>query len=130
MPLVACLLFVSVVLQSCGGSTNLPIQEEENEPVEAEQGRGKGERIEPGIEEEQNLIEQRQEVSSFDIFPTEIWQEIFSYLKFEDILPARAVNSDWNELITGFRQTGIVGVENKPSHIIDTSAWSKDKEIN
>jgi hypothetical protein len=119
---VACFALVSLLLQNCGGSYNLPIQRG-GEPSTITT-------IEPTEEvKEQSLIEQRQEVSSLDIFPSEIWQEIFSYLKFEDILPVRAVNSDWNQLITGFRQAGIVGVENKPCHIIDTSGWIKPKEI-
>jgi hypothetical protein len=96
---MVCFLLVSLFLQSCGGPTNLPIQGEEGGSATTT----KSARIEIEEEQEQNLIEQAQEVSSFDIFPTEIWQEIFSYLKFEDILSARAVNSDWNELITGFR---------------------------
>ncbi|ACP21104.1 hypothetical protein Aasi_1868 [Candidatus Amoebophilus asiaticus 5a2] len=135
---VACFVLISLLLQNCGGSHNLPIQGEEEPSTSTtiekeegqEQGRRKSAKIEIGEEQEQRLIEQVQETSSFDIFPSEICQYIFSYLKFEDILPARAVNSDWSELITGFRQAGIVGVENKPSHIIDTRGWNKKKEIN
>jgi hypothetical protein len=93
-----------------------------------EQGRRKRARIEIGEEEEQVLIEQGEGTSSFNIFPSEIWQEIFSYLNFEGVLSARAVNRDWNELITGSRQTGIVGVKNKPSHIIYIGGWTSKKE--
>jgi hypothetical protein len=46
------------------------------------------------------------------------------------VLAARAVNSDWNQLITGFSKAGIVGVENKPSHIIDTGGWATKEVIN
>jgi hypothetical protein len=127
---MACFMLISLLLQNCGGSNNLPIEGESTEVIEVEeQGRRKRARIEIGEEQEQNLVGQAQEISSFDIFPSEIWQEIFSYLKFEDILSARAVNSDWNELITGYRQVGLVGVEHKPFHITHTRAWSKDKEI-
>ncbi|NEJ82986.1 hypothetical protein GR268_41620, partial [Rhizobium leguminosarum] len=58
----------------------------------------------------------------------ELWQYIFSQLDFEGVLAARSVSADWNELITGFRQAGIVGLENKPSHIIDRGGWVKGKE--
>jgi hypothetical protein len=125
----ACFMLLSLFLQSCGGLGNLPLEgEEELTTIEREeQGRRKRARIE--IEQEQSLIEQAQEMNSLDIFPSEIWQEIFSYLKFEDILPARAVNRDWNQLITGYREAGIVGLENKPQHIIDARGWTKKSEI-
>ncbi|NEJ83285.1 hypothetical protein GR268_43205, partial [Rhizobium leguminosarum] len=127
----ACFLLVSLLLQNCGGSTNLPLEGEGEAIKVEEQGRRKRARIEIEQEErqEQGLIEQAQEISSFDIFPSEIWQYIFSYLKFEDILPARAVNRDWNQLITGFGEAGIKGVENKPSYITHARAWGKDKII-
>jgi Ran GTPase-activating protein (RanGAP) involved in mRNA processing and transport len=73
--------------------------------------------------------EEKQEINPFDIFPPEIWQEVFSYLDFEGVLSARAVNRDWSELITGPRQAGVVGAENKPQHIIDTRGWTRKKEI-
>jgi hypothetical protein len=124
-----CFMLLSLLLQNCSGS--LEGEEEPTETIEqeGEQGRRKRARIEIHQEEEQRLIEQRQEVSSFNIFPSEIWQEVFSYLDFDGVLVARAVNSDWNQLITGFREAGVVGVKNKPSHIIDTSAWTLKKEI-
>jgi hypothetical protein len=119
LPLVACLLFVSVVLQSCGGSTNLPIQEEEREQI--------------AIEGQVSIIGENQEQGQENkVLPTlmpELWQCIFSYLNFEAVLVVRSVSVDWNELITGFREVGIRGVENKPSHIIDTRSWSKATEI-
>jgi hypothetical protein len=73
--------------------------------------------------------EEAQGNNLLNILPLEMWQEIFTHLKFEEILAARAVSHDWNELITGFRQVGVVGVENKPSYSIDTRAWVKEKEI-
>ncbi|NEJ83758.1 hypothetical protein GR268_45730, partial [Rhizobium leguminosarum] len=112
LPIMVCLLLVSLFLQSCGGLGNLSLEGEE-EATEA-------------IE----LEEQGQAVSSYDIFPSEIWQYIFSYLDFEDILSARAVSVDWNELITGYREAGIVGIKNNPPHIIDARSWVKRKEIN
>ncbi|MFH7479470.1 F-box protein, partial [Pseudomonas syringae pv. tagetis] len=76
--------------------------EGEGEAIKVEeQGRRKRARIEIKEEQEQDLIEQAQEVSSLDIFPPEIWQHIFSYLDFDGVLAARAVNRDWNQLITG-----------------------------
>jgi hypothetical protein len=94
-----------------------------------EEERRKRARIEKiGEEEEPGLIEQ-QEVYSLPTIMPELWQYIFSHLNFEDILSARAVNRDWNQLITGFRQVGVVGVDNKPSHIIDTRAWVTEKRI-
>ncbi|MHB9147108.1 MAG: F-box-like domain-containing protein [Candidatus Amoebophilus sp.] len=130
----ACFILLSLLLQNCGGSANLPLEGEveATEAIEGEeQGRRKRTRIEIGEEEreEQRLIEQGQEISSFDIFPAEIWQEIFSYLDFEGVLSARAVNKDWNQLITGFREINIVGLENKPFHITHTSGWVKNKAI-
>jgi hypothetical protein len=129
----ACFMLISLFLQNCGGSDNLTIQSEEKLSTtgtieqENEQGRRKRARIE--IDQEQGSIEQGQEIRSFDILPPEIWQYIFSYLDFEGILSARTVNRDWNQLITGYREAGVVGVENKPAHIIDTGCWVKRKEI-
>jgi hypothetical protein len=85
-------------------------------------------KVKIGEEKEQKLMEQQENYSLPTIMP-ELWQEIFSHLNFEDILSAKAVNRDWNQLITGFRQVGVVGVENKPSYIIDTSGWTTEKKI-
>jgi hypothetical protein len=114
----ACFMIVSLFLQSCGGPHDLPI-EGEAEPSTT---------ITIVQQEEQRLIEQGQATSSLDIFPSEIWQEIFSHLDFEGVLSARAVNSDWNQLITGYREAGIVGVENNPHHIINIGGWTSKKE--
>jgi hypothetical protein len=111
-------LFISLFLQSCDGSVNLPI-EEEREQLE--------------IERQVSIIganqEQEQEKNILPTLMPELWQEIFSYLDFEGVLAARAVSVDWNKLITGYREAGIVGVENKTQHIIDTRGWSKDRVI-
>ena len=122
----ACFMLLSLLLQNCGGLHNLPL-EGEAEPVETR------EQIESQVliiveEHEQNLIEQ--EGNSLPTIMPELWQEVFSYLDFEGVLAARAVNSDWNQLITGYREAGIVGVGNKPTHIIDTRGWVKREEIN
>ncbi|MHB9146872.1 MAG: F-box protein [Candidatus Amoebophilus sp.] len=134
---IAYVLLISFFSQSCGGSHNLPIRGEEElsatttvEQEEGqEQGRRKRARIEIGEEQEQRLIGQ-QEDNPLPVLMPELWQEIFSYLDFEGILAARSVSPTWNELITGFRQAGISGVENKPCHIIDTRGWTRKKEIN
>jgi hypothetical protein len=118
----ACFLLISLLLQNCGGSSNLPL-EGEQKPVEMiEQIKGQVSVVEANQEREQ-------ESSSLPTIMPELWQEIFSYLGFEGVLAARAVNSDWNQLITGYRKAGIVGIENKPCHIIDTRGWVKSKEI-
>jgi L-amino acid N-acyltransferase YncA len=114
----ACFMLVSLFLQSCGGLTNFPIEGEE-EPSTT---------ITIVQQEEQRLIEEQDDNLLPAIMP-ELWQEIFSYLDFKGVLAARSVSADWNELITGFRQAGIVGVENKPQHIINTEGWVKRKEI-
>jgi hypothetical protein len=119
----ACFLLISLLLQNCGGSTNLPIGAEEESAGIIEQIEGQGSII--GANQEQE-----QKGNSLPAIMPELWQEIFSYLKFGDILAAKAVNRDWNELITGFREVGIVGVENKPCHIIDTRGWTKREQIN
>jgi hypothetical protein len=128
----ACFVLISLLLQSCGSSNKLPIEGEEElitiEPEE--QGRRKRARIETQEEHEQNLIEQGQEISCFDIFPAELWQEIFSHLDFEGVLSARAVNSGWNQLITGYREAGVVGAKNKPHHNINTRSWTRKEKIN
>jgi hypothetical protein len=128
----ACFILISLLLQNCGSLGNLPLEGKE-EPTEAieleEQGRRKRARIETVEEEqEQSLIEQ-EESNTLPIIMPELWQEIFSYLDFERVLAARAVSAEWNKLITGFREAGIVGVENKTSHIIDARSWVKSKEI-
>jgi Ran GTPase-activating protein (RanGAP) involved in mRNA processing and transport len=73
--------------------------------------------------------EQEQASSTLPTIMPELWQYIFSYLDFEGVLAARSVSADWNRLITGFREAGIVGVENKPCHISDTRSWVKRKVI-
>jgi hypothetical protein len=106
-------LFISLFLQNCGGLVSPPIQGEQ-EPTET-------------IEQEGQVS---QESNSVPTIMPELWQEIFSYLDFEGVLAARSVNGDWNRLITGFRGAGIIGVENKPTHIIDARSWVKRREIN
>jgi Ran GTPase-activating protein (RanGAP) involved in mRNA processing and transport len=118
----ACFMFLSIFLQSCRGSGNLPLQEEGEGPSAITT-------IEQEKDQEQRLIEEQEGNPSPTIMP-ELWQCIFSYLDFEGVLSARTVSADWNELITGFRQAGIVGVDNKPFHIIDTRGWIKNKKIN
>ncbi|MHB9148201.1 MAG: F-box-like domain-containing protein [Candidatus Amoebophilus sp.] len=139
LPLVACLLLVSLFLQNCGGSANLSIEgeEEPTEIIEQEEGlqgrrkRARIEQVDSGLEIIEVQQEPLQEVSNtFNILPPEIWQEVFSHLDFEGILAARSVSADWNELITGYRQAGIIGVENRPNHIINTDAWTIKREIN
>src|SRR5690349_12718014 len=124
----ACFLLLSLLLQNCGAPGNLPLEgEEEVTTIELEeQGRRKRARIETEEEHEQSLIEKQEDNSLPTIMP-ELWQEIFSYLDFEGVLAARAVSADWNQLITGYREAGIIGVENKPSHIIDARSWVKRK---
>jgi hypothetical protein len=106
-------LFISLFLQNCGGSANLPL-EGEQEP------KGTIGQIEGQVSQESNPL---------PLIMPELWQEIFSYLDFEGVLAARAASSDWNRLITGYREAGIVGVENKPCHIIDARSWVKRRGI-
>jgi hypothetical protein len=115
---MACFLLLSLLLQNCGGSTNLPIEEEEREQLE--------------IEGQVSIIgaNQEQESNPTPAIMPELWQEIFSYLDFEGVLAARSVSADWNKLITGYREAGIVGVKNKPFHIIDARSWVKREKIN
>jgi hypothetical protein len=118
-------MFLGLLLQNCGGSYYLPLEaeEESTETIEqeGEQGRRKRARIETEeYQEERNIIPA--------IMP-ELWQIIFSHLDFEGVLAAREVSPNWNELITGFRQPGIVGVENKSLYIINTSNWTKNKGL-
>ncbi|MHB9147555.1 MAG: F-box protein [Candidatus Amoebophilus sp.] len=141
LPLVAWLLLISILLQNCGGATNLPIEGEEEptetieqEEEEGSQGRRKRAKIEE-VDSGLEIIEMQQEPLSeasniCHILPPEIWQEVFSHLDFKGILSARRVSSTWNELITGTPQISVVGVMNKAHHIIDTRGWVKDKEIN
>jgi hypothetical protein len=117
----ACFMLVSVLLQNCGGATNFSIEGEE----EVQQGRKKRVRIDIEQQQEQRLIEQGQEVSSLPHIMPELWQEIFSYLDCKGVLAVRAVSTEWNKLITGYREAGIVGVENNPHHIIDAQNWVK-----
>jgi hypothetical protein len=111
----ACFMSISLLLQNCGGSTNLPLQEEEREPTE--------------IQLATIGAESEQAATSLPVLMPELWQYIFSHLNFKGVLAARAVSSDWNKLITGFRGIGVVGVENKPIHTINTSLWAKKNKI-
>jgi hypothetical protein len=111
---------IILLLQSCGGLGNVLLEEEPAEMREQ-------------IERQVSIIranqEQEQESNSLPAIMPELWQEIFSYLDFKEVLAARSVSADWNRLITGFREAGIVGVENKTSHIIDARSWVKRKDI-
>jgi hypothetical protein len=122
-------LLVSLFLQNCGGSYKLPIQGEEEPSSIITIAQEEKEQME--LEAQVSIIEatQKQESSTLPTIMPELWQYIFSYLDFKGVLSARAVNSDWNKLITGYRQAGIVGVENKPCHIIDTRRWTKSKAV-
>jgi hypothetical protein len=119
----ACFMLLSLLLQNCDRSHNLPVEGGEEPPATTpiEQGRRKRARIE--------TEEYQQERSMIPAIMPELWQIIFSHLDFEGVLAAREVSTSWNELITGFRQPGIVGVENKSLYIINTSNWTKNKEI-
>jgi hypothetical protein len=70
-----CFLFISLLLQNCGGSANLHIKEE-REQLE--------------IEDQVSIIganqEQGQASSTLPTIMPELWQEIFSYLDFERVL--------------------------------------------
>ena len=113
----ACFMFIILLLQSCASSHNLPL-EAEQKPTETVEK----------IENQVFIIEIKEDNPLPAIMP-ELWQYIFSYLDFKGVLSARTVSADWNKLITGFREAGIVGVENKPIHIIDTQRWVKREEI-
>jgi hypothetical protein len=117
----ACFILLSLLLQNCGGLENPPIQEERELTEIIEQ-----------IEGQVSIIgeEQEQESNPLPSIMPELWQEILSYLDFEEVLGVRSIDKDWNKLITGYREAGIVGVNNKPQHIIDTRNWVKRKEIN
>ena len=116
----ACFILISLLLQNCSGSHNLPIEEEElTETIEE-------------IEGQVSIIgrEEEQEDNTLPAIMPELWQEIFSYLDFKEVLAARAVSVNWNKHITGFKEVGIVGVESRPQHIINTPNWLKREEIN
>ena len=167
--LLVCFFLISLLLPSCVGSYNLPIQGESNLAAARSIGQEEGQQGDMGrteIEENQQQIGILQTINVLDIFPAEIWQDVYSYLNFieteyeqyqslieqqeidvagvlpveiwqsifshldcENILAARLVHPVWNMLITGHRQASIVGVGNKPIHIIDTRAWTRKKEI-
>lgn len=93
---------------------------------EQQERRRKRAKIEEMIEEHQQ--ERR---SILPALMPELWQYIFSYLDFEGVLAARAVSAEWNMLITGFRQAGVVGLkDNKPIvHILVTQAWAMEEPI-
>jgi len=138
---IACILLVSLCLQSCGGSTNLSIEGEDNlaetTTIEQEEEGSKGrrkrakiEQVDSGLEIIEIQQEPLQEASNtFNILPPEIWLEVFSHLNFKRILAARSVSHAWNELITGTPQISVVGVKNKTRHIIDTRGWVTKKKI-
>jgi predicted RNA-binding protein len=113
-------LFISLLLQNCGRLESPPIQgeQESTETIEQE-----------GQISLSLKVEEQPENNPLPAIMPELWQYIFSYLDFEGVLAARSVSADWNGLITGYKQAGIVGVENKPSHIIDIKGWTRKKEI-
>jgi Ran GTPase-activating protein (RanGAP) involved in mRNA processing and transport len=117
---VACFLLVSLFLHNCGGSHNLPIEgEEKPSPTTT---------IDQKEAQEQSLTGQG--LNNFNILPAELWQYIFLHLGFKEVLAARSVNTTWNELITGYREVGVVGLENKPYPTLNTQAWTRRKELN
>jgi hypothetical protein len=81
----ACFVLISLLFQNCGGSANSPIEVEEESAEIIEQIEGQL----PTIGANQ---EQEQEDNSLPTIMPELWQEIFSYLDFEAVLVARAVN--------------------------------------
>jgi hypothetical protein len=131
LTIVYCLI-VSLFSQSCSGSRNLPIQGEEGPSSIITIVQEEKEQTEIGAQV--SIIganqQQERERNTLPTIMSELWQYIFSYLNFEGVLAARAVNKGWNELITGYRETGVAGVENKPSYNNNTGGWVKEKEVN
>jgi Ran GTPase-activating protein (RanGAP) involved in mRNA processing and transport len=62
--------------------------------------------------------------------PTELLEEIVSYLSYKDAMSIRQLNRYFYSLITGYRQVGKVGVKNKPDQSIAQTKWSSIKQLN
>jgi hypothetical protein len=128
------IIFISISFECCSGSTNstnLPIQMEAGQADVTKLQKFKEAEDEKEVirVEEKNEEVEKREVLVLDIFPAEIWQEIFLCLSFKELLLVRAVSSNFSELITGSRQVGRIGVANKPRYNISSRRWAIKKTI-
>jgi len=113
------ILLISLFLQSCDTSINLPNQ---GEQLDDEQEEGRMEIVSMEAEE-------ATELGKFDIVPIELLQEILTYVRAEEIKEVRGVNRTFYKLTTGYDQPGLVGVENRPSQYMNTDAWVINKGV-
>jgi hypothetical protein len=116
---IARILLISLFLQSCFTSMNLPNQEE-GLVVEQVEGR---------METVSMEAEKATELGKFEVLPIELLQEILTYVRAEEIKEVRGVNRAFYKLTTGYDQPGLVGVENRPSQYRNTDAWVINEEI-
>ena len=113
------MLLISLFLQSCSTSINLPNQ---GERLEDEQ-------IEEKIEIVSMEAEEATELGNFEMLPLELVQDILTYLNADQIKEVRGVNHAFYKLTTGYGEPGLVGVENRPNPIVNIACWVINKEI-
>lgn len=63
------------------------------------------------------------------VFPIELLEKVLSYLSYSEIIKARQINRFFNELITGYSQPGLMGVEHKPNRHIYLEACAVKKNV-
>eukprot|EP01089_Gocevia_fonbrunei_P004479 TRINITY_DN1449_c0_g1_i1.p1 TRINITY_DN1449_c0_g1~~TRINITY_DN1449_c0_g1_i1.p1 ORF type:complete len:197 (+),score=12.02 TRINITY_DN1449_c0_g1_i1:84-593(+) len=61
-------------------------------------------------------------IGTLSIFPQELLEEILSYLNFKTaVVKLRTVNKYFYELITGYNQVGLTGVQHKPTTTLNSA---------
>ncbi|WP_148204928.1 F-box protein [Candidatus Amoebophilus asiaticus] len=71
----------------------------------------------------------RQGKLNFLDLPTELLEEVVSYLSYKEAMITRELNHHFYSLITGYEQVGKVGVDNKPDRSIPQAKWSSIKQL-
>jgi hypothetical protein len=139
---MACVLLISLFLQSCNHLSHSPIpleaqEQGDNSQVlvnqdflqEADQGcivvPGGLAITQEGLGEDKNEKFQENKIKTgsymvstlgaFTLFPRELLQEVVSYLGPKEIGQVRALNKTFYQLTTGYDQVGLVGINHQPA---------------
>ena len=131
---MAYLLLVSLLLQSCTDLSNPLTPSQEAQPVQPDKREELSKQVTLEAKDTQDLFLlanptspapiQVSEKGSFNNIPSELLELIFSYVGSQGMDTVRQLNKGFYKFTTGYDQTGMVGVENKPPYSFDTAYWS------
>ena len=116
-------LIISLFFLGCNSFEEAP-QQETRKRKRAEKETSK---LDESKNRKSNVASQEEE--KLPVLMPEVWQHIFSYLNFENVLMTRTVSSSWSELISGFNKPGVLGVQHKPNRINKSKNWTKERLI-